>query len=439
MSTVHLAFDERLERHVAVKLLAEHLAADPAFVSRFQREALAAARLIHPNIVQVFDSGLDDHRDQHFIVMEYIEGQSCAEILRERGWLEVDEAVSIVVRRAPASTTRTARASCTATSSPATCCAARARGQARRLRHRQGDRAVEHHAGRLGARHRRLPRPRAGPRRGGRPAAPTSTRSASSTYQLISGRLPFEGASLTELAIKQQREPPPRSTRSSPPSPPSWPTPSRSRCASTRASATRRRRDGPRGEQGRARHRARAPAAGAAGHGDRGDDACSPPATAEPSPRARGRAHGRGAPAAAGPAAATRRAAIAAQPKPRRRGRRVLGALLRAARARDRGRRDRARDRPAVHQVMLRNVGYSDADQVVEALQRAGPQNTQSSYGAREATRTGAAPPRSAAATSASRPSRIAARSRPSRPRRRSGCAASAAAARSARRCAPGS
>jgi len=62
MSTVHLAFDERLALRRA-QLLAEHLASDPAFVSRFQREALAAARLIHPNIVQVFDSGLDDYRD----------------------------------------------------------------------------------------------------------------------------------------------------------------------------------------------------------------------------------------------------------------------------------------------------------------------------------------------------------------------------------------
>ena len=75
----------RLERYVAVKLLAEHLAEDPTFVSRFQREAMAAARLIHPNIVQVFDFGLDQRSGQHFIVMEYIAGQSCAEILRDRG------------------------------------------------------------------------------------------------------------------------------------------------------------------------------------------------------------------------------------------------------------------------------------------------------------------------------------------------------------------
>src|SRR5437588_4162554 len=96
MSTVNLALDLRLERQVAVKLLAEHLADDPTFVSRFQREAQAAARLVHPNIVQVFDSGLDDNTGQHYIVMEYIEGQSCAEILRDDGWMDVADALSIV-------------------------------------------------------------------------------------------------------------------------------------------------------------------------------------------------------------------------------------------------------------------------------------------------------------------------------------------------------
>ena len=59
MSTVFLATDSVLERAVAVKLLAEHLADDEDFVARFRREALAAARLQHPHIVQVFDSGQD--------------------------------------------------------------------------------------------------------------------------------------------------------------------------------------------------------------------------------------------------------------------------------------------------------------------------------------------------------------------------------------------
>ncbi|MFL5846667.1 MAG: protein kinase domain-containing protein, partial [Solirubrobacteraceae bacterium] len=96
MSTVHLAFDRRLEREVAVKLLAEHLAEDPAFVARFKREALAAARLVHPNIVQVFDFGLDDPSGRHYIVMEYIRGQSGAEILRDRGAIGMTEALAIV-------------------------------------------------------------------------------------------------------------------------------------------------------------------------------------------------------------------------------------------------------------------------------------------------------------------------------------------------------
>ena len=98
MSTVQLAFDARLERHVAVKLLAEHLAQDNAFVHRFRREALSAARLVHPNIVQVFDFGLEEETHKHFIVMEYVPGQSMAEVLRERGRLPPSEAVEVLAQ-----------------------------------------------------------------------------------------------------------------------------------------------------------------------------------------------------------------------------------------------------------------------------------------------------------------------------------------------------
>src|SRR6201993_3118534 len=98
MSTVHLAFASRLERYVALKLLAEHLADDPTFVSRFRREALAAARLVHPNIVQVFDFGFDSGHHQHFIVMEHVSGNSCAELLRDRGHLQVGQAIEIVTQ-----------------------------------------------------------------------------------------------------------------------------------------------------------------------------------------------------------------------------------------------------------------------------------------------------------------------------------------------------
>jgi eukaryotic-like serine/threonine-protein kinase len=96
MSTVFMALDTVLERPVAVKLLAEHLADDEAFVARFRREALAAARLQHPNVVQVFDSGLDEPSGRHYIVMEYVEGPSCADLIRDQGVLDVEQAVHIV-------------------------------------------------------------------------------------------------------------------------------------------------------------------------------------------------------------------------------------------------------------------------------------------------------------------------------------------------------
>jgi eukaryotic-like serine/threonine-protein kinase len=98
MSTVQLAFDTRLERYVAVKLLAEHLAEDSSFVARFRREALAAARLVHPNVVQVFDFGLDDETKRNFIVMEHVDGHSCAEILKDHGRLDPRDAVDILVQ-----------------------------------------------------------------------------------------------------------------------------------------------------------------------------------------------------------------------------------------------------------------------------------------------------------------------------------------------------
>ena len=79
MGTVHLARDTILDRVVAIKVLADHLAADDAFRHRFVREAQLAARLCHPNIVQVFDAGDDDGRP--FLVMEYVEGETVAERL----------------------------------------------------------------------------------------------------------------------------------------------------------------------------------------------------------------------------------------------------------------------------------------------------------------------------------------------------------------------
>src|SRR6476646_10433342 len=80
MAEVYLARDLLLDRPVALKVLFPELSADPAFVERFRREAQAAANLNHPNIVSVYDWGEDENT--YFIVMEYVEGRSLAEILR---------------------------------------------------------------------------------------------------------------------------------------------------------------------------------------------------------------------------------------------------------------------------------------------------------------------------------------------------------------------
>ena len=96
MSTVYRALDSVLERQVAVKLLAEHLSEDEGFVARFRREALAAAKLIHPNVVQVYDSGHDAGAHRHFIVMEFVAGPTVGQVMRERGRLAVADAVDIV-------------------------------------------------------------------------------------------------------------------------------------------------------------------------------------------------------------------------------------------------------------------------------------------------------------------------------------------------------
>jgi serine/threonine-protein kinase len=93
MSSVHQATDLILERTVAVKILAEHLSDDERFVARFRREALAVAKLIHPNIVQVYDTGIDEGR--HYIVMEYVQGRSGAQILQRHGPLDAEATAEI--------------------------------------------------------------------------------------------------------------------------------------------------------------------------------------------------------------------------------------------------------------------------------------------------------------------------------------------------------
>ena len=91
MATVHRARDRRLGRMVAVKVLADNLAGDDEIRKRFMREARLAAKLEHPNVVQVFDVGEDDGRP--YIVMEYLDGGTLDDQLQRRTGLPQDKAL----------------------------------------------------------------------------------------------------------------------------------------------------------------------------------------------------------------------------------------------------------------------------------------------------------------------------------------------------------
>ena len=94
MATVYVGLDRRLERQVAVKVMHAHLAEDPGFVARFHREARAAARITHPNVVAVYDQGQD--AGHVFLVMELVAGRTLRALLREHGSLPSDRALALL-------------------------------------------------------------------------------------------------------------------------------------------------------------------------------------------------------------------------------------------------------------------------------------------------------------------------------------------------------
>jgi eukaryotic-like serine/threonine-protein kinase len=212
MSNVYKATDRILERTVAVKILAEHLSDDERFVARFRREALAVAKLIHPNIVQVYDTGVDEGR--HYIVMEYVEGRSGAQILQRSGPVEPEIAAEIGVQA----------------------CAGLDYAHRRGIIHRDvkpGNLMIV--GGPIGGGEMTVKLTDFGIARAieqtritqvgsvvGTAAylAPEQVRGEEATpatdvyalgvvlYQFLTGRLPYEGSSLAELAVRQQNEKP---------------------------------------------------------------------------------------------------------------------------------------------------------------------------------------------------------------------------------------
>ncbi|MBN1955031.1 MAG: Stk1 family PASTA domain-containing Ser/Thr kinase [Anaerolineae bacterium] len=96
MAVVYKGVDSLLHRPVAIKILREAYASDPAFLARFQTEARSAAQLDHPNVVTVYDVGQDGNR--HYIVMEYVDGEDLKSLIRREGRLGVDRAVDIATQ-----------------------------------------------------------------------------------------------------------------------------------------------------------------------------------------------------------------------------------------------------------------------------------------------------------------------------------------------------
>jgi eukaryotic-like serine/threonine-protein kinase len=212
MSNVYKATDLILERTVAVKILAEHLSDDERFVARFRREALAVAKLIHPNIVQVYDTGKDEGR--HYIVMEYVSGRSGAQILQRHGPVDAETAAEVGIQA----------------------CAGLDYAHRRGIIHRDvkpGNLMVT--GGPVGGGEMTVKLTDFGIARAieqtritqvgsvvGTAAylAPEQVRGEEATpatdvyalgvvlYQFLTGRLPYEGSSLAELAVRQQNEKP---------------------------------------------------------------------------------------------------------------------------------------------------------------------------------------------------------------------------------------
>lgn len=94
MATVYEAIDLRLDRRVALKVMHPHLAADPGFVARFEREAKSAARLAHPHVVGVYDQGEAD--GLVYLAMEYIPGRTLRDVIREYGPLTTEQAMVLL-------------------------------------------------------------------------------------------------------------------------------------------------------------------------------------------------------------------------------------------------------------------------------------------------------------------------------------------------------
>ena len=98
MGVVYKAYDESLEREVAIKVISSELSSQKEFIERFKREAKSAAALSHPNIIYIHSIG--ETNDKHYFTMEYVEGKSLEDVLEEKGKIPLNEAINYILQAA---------------------------------------------------------------------------------------------------------------------------------------------------------------------------------------------------------------------------------------------------------------------------------------------------------------------------------------------------
>ena len=214
MGVVYLAYHETLQTRFAVKILAPELAQNNNYVQRFLQEARTAARIIHPNIVRVFDCGATGA--SYYMTMEYVDGRACDRLLRERGTLTEHEALRIAVAIARALVEagrhgivhrdiKPANIILTSDGMPKLADL----GLAKDVR-TSGAKALTGSDHMLGTPYYIAPEQAESPRHVG-PRADIYSLGAT-LYHFVTGRMPFDGETATEIMLKHIREPlpPPR-------------------------------------------------------------------------------------------------------------------------------------------------------------------------------------------------------------------------------------